>query len=135
VQALTQQPDYRAAGKYWNKLKERLAKENIESAAKCHRPKLPAALPITRLGRFASFDLQYEREHNGQYTRKRNQREAVMSVLRHPVYLNSQGGDDDADNCGSHLRVLQCYFYYFLLPCSPSNLGSRILRFVAAPQY
>ena len=47
VQALTQQPDYQTARKYWNKLKERLAKEEgsigNESVTNCHRLKLPAA--------------------------------------------------------------------------------------------
>ena len=42
VQALTQQPDYQTARKYWNKLKERLAKEGSESVTNCHRLKLPA---------------------------------------------------------------------------------------------
>ena len=43
VQVLTQQPDYQAARKYWNKLKERLGKEGSESVTNCHRLKLPAA--------------------------------------------------------------------------------------------
>jgi len=43
VQALTQQPDYQTARKYWNKLKERLTKEGSESVTNCHRLKLPAA--------------------------------------------------------------------------------------------
>lgn len=43
VQALTQQPDYQAARKYWNKLKERLNKEESQSVTNCHRLKLPAA--------------------------------------------------------------------------------------------
>ena len=43
VQALTQQPDYQTARKYWNKLKERLGKEGSESVTNCHRLKLPAA--------------------------------------------------------------------------------------------
>ena len=43
VQALTQQPDYQTARKYWNKLKQRLAKEGSESVTNCHRLKLPAA--------------------------------------------------------------------------------------------
>ena len=43
VQVLTQQPDYQAARKYWNKLKERLVKEGSESVTNCHRLKLPAA--------------------------------------------------------------------------------------------
>ncbi len=43
VQVLTQQPDFQAARKYWNKLKERLGKEGSESVTNCHRLKLPAA--------------------------------------------------------------------------------------------
>jgi hypothetical protein len=43
VQVLTQQPDYQAARKYWNKLKERLGKEGNESVTNCHRLKLTAA--------------------------------------------------------------------------------------------
>lgn len=43
VQALTQQPDYQTARKYWNKLKERLDKEGSELVTNCHRLKLPAA--------------------------------------------------------------------------------------------
>jgi len=43
IQVLTQQLDYQAARKYWNKLKERLGKEGSESVTNCHRLKLPAA--------------------------------------------------------------------------------------------
>jgi len=43
VQVLTQQPDFQAARKYWNKLKERLKKEGSQSVTDCHRLKLPAA--------------------------------------------------------------------------------------------
>ena len=43
VAALTQQPDYQTARKYWNKLKERLKKEGNESVTKCHQLKLEAA--------------------------------------------------------------------------------------------
>jgi hypothetical protein len=43
IQTLTQQPDYQAARKYWNKLKERLHKEGSESVTNCHRLKLEAA--------------------------------------------------------------------------------------------
>jgi len=43
VQVLTQQPDFQAARKYWNKLKERLKKEGSQSVTNCHRLKLPAA--------------------------------------------------------------------------------------------
>ena len=42
VQALTQQPDYQTARKYWNKLKERLTKEGSELVTNCHQLKLPA---------------------------------------------------------------------------------------------
>ena len=40
---LTEQPDFQAARKYWNKLKERLSKEESQSVTNCHRLKLPAA--------------------------------------------------------------------------------------------
>ncbi|MBX3379703.1 MAG: hypothetical protein KF805_06385 [Phycisphaeraceae bacterium] len=43
VGVLTQQPDFQAARKYWNKLKERLSKEGSQSVTNCHRLKLPAA--------------------------------------------------------------------------------------------
>jgi len=43
VQVLTQQIDYQTARKYWNKLKQRLAKEGSQSVTDCHRLKLPAA--------------------------------------------------------------------------------------------
>ena len=43
VQVLTQQPDFQAARKYWNKLKTRLNTEGSESVTNCHRLKLPAA--------------------------------------------------------------------------------------------
>lgn len=43
VQALTQQPDFQLARKYWNKLRERLRKEGSQSVTNCHRLKLPAA--------------------------------------------------------------------------------------------
>jgi hypothetical protein len=43
IQVLTQQPDFQAARKYWNKLKERLKKEGSQSVTNCHRLKLPAA--------------------------------------------------------------------------------------------
>lgn len=42
VQALIQQPDFQAARKYWNKLKERLKKEGSESVTNCHQLKLEA---------------------------------------------------------------------------------------------
>jgi hypothetical protein len=43
IRVLIQQPDFQAARKYWNKLKERLAKEGSLSVTNCHRLKLPAA--------------------------------------------------------------------------------------------
>ena len=43
IQVLTQQPNFQAARKYWNKLKERLRKEGAQSVTNCHRLKLPAA--------------------------------------------------------------------------------------------
>ena len=43
VQVLTQQPDFQAARKYWNKLKTRLKAEGSESVTACHRLKLTAA--------------------------------------------------------------------------------------------
>ena len=43
MQVLTQQADNQTARKYWNKLKERLAKEGNQSVTNCHRLKLPAA--------------------------------------------------------------------------------------------
>ncbi len=43
IAALIQQPDYQTARKYWNKLKERLKKEESESVTNCHRLKLEAA--------------------------------------------------------------------------------------------
>ncbi|PKN11403.1 MAG: hypothetical protein CVU69_12490 [Deltaproteobacteria bacterium HGW-Deltaproteobacteria-4] len=43
IQALLQQPDFQAARKYWNKLKERIGKEGSESVTNCHRLKLEAA--------------------------------------------------------------------------------------------
>jgi prophage antirepressor-like protein len=42
VAALTQQPDYQTARKYWNKLKERLKKEGSQSMTNCHQLKLVA---------------------------------------------------------------------------------------------
>ncbi len=43
VQALTQQTDDLTARKYWNKLKERLAKEGSEAVTNCHQLKMLAA--------------------------------------------------------------------------------------------
>jgi DNA-damage-inducible protein D len=44
IAALIQQPDYRTARKYWNKLKERLKKEGSQSVTNCHQLKLAAVL-------------------------------------------------------------------------------------------
>lgn len=43
VQVLTQQVDYQAARKYWNKLKERLVTEGSQLVTDCHQLKMPAA--------------------------------------------------------------------------------------------
>ncbi|MDP2852851.1 MAG: hypothetical protein Q8O28_01245 [Smithellaceae bacterium] len=43
IQVLIQQPDFQAARKYWNKLKERLKKEGSESVTNCHQLKMEAA--------------------------------------------------------------------------------------------
>lgn len=42
IQALTDQPDFQTARKYWNKLKERLRKEGSEAVTNCHQLKLTA---------------------------------------------------------------------------------------------
>src|SRR3989338_5489975 len=42
VQALTDQPDFTTARKYWNKLAERLRAEGSEVVTKCHQLKLRA---------------------------------------------------------------------------------------------
>ncbi len=42
IQALTQQPNYQTARKYWNKLKERLGKEGSETVTNCHQLKMVA---------------------------------------------------------------------------------------------
>ncbi len=43
LQVLLQQPDFKAARKYWNKLKERLRKEGSQLVTNCHQLKLEAA--------------------------------------------------------------------------------------------
>ena len=43
VQVLTQQADFKTARKYWNKLKERLAKEGSQLVTNCYQMKMPAA--------------------------------------------------------------------------------------------
>jgi DNA-damage-inducible protein D len=42
VQVLLQQPDFQAARKYWNKLKERLKAEGSQLVTKCHQLKMVA---------------------------------------------------------------------------------------------
>ena len=56
IQVLTQQSDYQAARKYWNKLKERMGKEGSESVTNCHRLKLPAADGKQRLTGCANIE-------------------------------------------------------------------------------
>lgn len=43
IQVLTEQPDYQTARKYWNKLKERLAKEGSQLVTDCHQLKMTAS--------------------------------------------------------------------------------------------
>ena len=43
VRVLTQQPNFNTARKYWNKLKERLAKEGSQLVTNCHQLKMAAA--------------------------------------------------------------------------------------------
>ena len=43
VQALTDQPDFTTARKYWNKLAERLRAEGSEVVTKCHQLKMQAS--------------------------------------------------------------------------------------------
>ena len=43
IAALIQQPNYQAARKYWNKLKERLKKEGSQSVTNRHQLKLEVA--------------------------------------------------------------------------------------------
>ncbi len=43
IRVLIQQPDFQAARKYWNKLKERLKKEGSESVTNCHQLKLESS--------------------------------------------------------------------------------------------
>jgi DNA-damage-inducible protein D len=43
VRVLTQQPDFKTARKYWNKLKERLDKEGSQLVTNCHQLKMAAA--------------------------------------------------------------------------------------------
>lgn len=42
IRVLIQQPDFQAARKYWNKLKERLSKEGSETVTSCHQLKMVA---------------------------------------------------------------------------------------------
>jgi len=42
IQVLTQQTDYQAARKYWNKLKERIGKEGSQLVTNCHQLKMTA---------------------------------------------------------------------------------------------
>jgi DNA-damage-inducible protein D len=42
IQALTQQPDFQTARKYWNKLKQRLNDEGSQTVTNCHQLKMQA---------------------------------------------------------------------------------------------
>jgi DNA-damage-inducible protein D len=56
IQALTQQPDYQTARKYWNKLKERLNKEGSQTVTNCHQLKMTAEDGKSRLTDVASAE-------------------------------------------------------------------------------
>ena len=56
VQALTQQPDYLTARKYWNKLKSRLKHEGSQVVTNCHQLKMPAEDGRMRLTDAASAE-------------------------------------------------------------------------------
>ncbi len=43
IRVLTQQPDFKTARKYWNKLKERLSKEGSQLVTNCHQLKMEAS--------------------------------------------------------------------------------------------
>ena len=43
IRVLTQQPDYQASRKYWNKLKERLKAEGSQTVTNCHQLKMTAS--------------------------------------------------------------------------------------------
>jgi hypothetical protein len=42
IRVLLQQPDFQAARKYWNKLKERLKAEGSQTVTNCHQLKMTA---------------------------------------------------------------------------------------------
>ena len=44
IRVLIQQPDFKTARKYWNKLKERLSVEGSQSVTNCHQLKLVAKI-------------------------------------------------------------------------------------------
>ena len=54
IQALILQPDFQAARKYWNKLKERLKKEGSQTVTNCHQLKMTAEDGKLRLTDVAS---------------------------------------------------------------------------------
>ncbi len=56
VQALTQQPEYQAARKYWKVLKGRLKKEGSELVTKCYQLKMVAGDGKSRLTDVASAE-------------------------------------------------------------------------------
>lgn len=56
IQALTQQSDYQTTRKYWNKLKERLKKEESEAVTNCHQLKMIAEDGKSRLTDVASAE-------------------------------------------------------------------------------
>lgn len=59
VEVLTDSLDYQTARKYWNKLKERLIKEENETVTNCHQLKLPAADGKMRLTDVATTEQMF----------------------------------------------------------------------------
>lgn len=59
VTVLTDSKDYQTSRKYWNKLKERLAKEGNQTVTDCHQLKLPAADGKMRLTDVATAEQMF----------------------------------------------------------------------------
>jgi len=58
IRVLTQQPDFKTARKYWNKLKERLTKEGSQLVTTCHQLKMAAGDGKQRLTDVATAETQ-----------------------------------------------------------------------------
>ncbi len=57
IQALTQQPDFQIARKYWNKLKQRLQEEGSQVVTNCHQLKMKAEDGKMRLTDVATAEI------------------------------------------------------------------------------